>query len=983
MKKSYFKMLAIVALLVAGSGTKAYSTIWDAVWSADFSSEPTGLTYTVQETTPNSPTVSWNSGVLLYFQGDGSGQRSVDLKFAEDVFKVEEPWRLEFDFGCSSGNKTGNADGTSTIDFVTSTGVAFTMTWEADAEKVGIRYNDSQSQFTSGFPNDGTKKSTDAAKINNMSRFTIIGDETGVYLSIIDCNGKIYAEKRIQKTFAYPVSLGGKLGRAHSYMAIDNMEFSKPMADDELITNLNLNFTGTTEGNLTYILGEGEVAAGNLTGQFWNTNSDKQQGVQVTYAPSGEGNILRLANGNLTAELADWENIQPLDVVSVSFDLALGYSYRSPNNSTTIKALNSNGGTIFEEVFNAAREDLRSSTIGIPSDAVYYPLSQSESTYWNNRTHFEIVLDYANGTITGITTNESGYATLRTSSTIKMTEAQMVPIKSIYLSTDDMGHISHTNMLANLVVKTQKGDYSNARTVTYKYVTDKNEDITAHALAAGALVSATPAVGTTYTPVYPKEFTGTDYAYDYKYKSGGNQFTVTSDETITIVYSATAHPTTDVKVKYTLDGKTVKTVTIAKAYPEGKPLTYWVNKYLPIDGTLYETQAFSGSYQRDVEAKSQFSEKLTATEITNVVYFTEAEDIAGVTVGETPTRASNGKEGYTPIKQVDENNPMKKYEFVEVTTIAAGKYKLYMNGHNGNSLSKTGAFRIGETDSVLVFNIYNGTNIARESEEFVVEKASTLYFGCEGSSSAGVDYFYLVKTEDIADFVTIDETGFATFAATHDVDLRELPEDAAFYVEEKGFVDGVLVLTPAPAAVVPAGTGLIFAGTPGQTYEVLWVVEEEAEEDDDTTGDEAVGVDADDATDAEDGADGEGDADEEEKVEVTPISGNLLVGCLADTNLNASDDTYVMVNNNNAAEFHLVAESTMVAAGNAYLKLPESLKGKSVLYLFYGEGDPTAINAPEAVAPASSGIYYNLAGQRVQNPVKGIYIVDGKKVLVK
>ena len=34
-------------------------------------------------------------------------------------------------------------------------------------------------------------------------------------------------------------------------------------------------------------------------------------------------------------------------------------------------------------------------------------------------------------------------------------------------------------------------------------------------------------------------------------------------------------------------------------------------------------------------------------------------------------------------------------------------------------------------------------------------------------------------------------------------------------------------------------------------------------------------------------------------------------------------------------------------------------------------------------AAASEGVYYNLNGQRVNAPVKGIYIKDGKKVLVK
>ena len=44
--------------------------------------------------------------------------------------------------------------------------------------------------------------------------------------------------------------------------------------------------------------------------------------------------------------------------------------------------------------------------------------------------------------------------------------------------------------------------------------------------------------------------------------------------------------------------------------------------------------------------------------------------------------------------------------------------------------------------------------------------------------------------------------------------------------------------------------------------------------------------------------------------------------------------------------------------------------------------DATAINAVKSNV-VENGTYYNLAGQRVNNPTKGLYIVNGKKVIVK
>ena len=1069
MRKFYFRMLAVV-LLLAGNGIKAYSTIWKSAWSTNFSSMPNGITATVQEVSEADtlkPTVGLSNGTLLFFQGDGAEPRDVNLAFSKDVFGVETPWKLEFDFGCSAGNDLAYySDAISTISFMMATGNeepdtvdAFIMRWYPGEEAVEIYYNKNSSRFTSGFPNDGTKKGEDEAKIDKMSRFTITGDETGVYLSIVDCNGKTYNAKRILKELAYPVSLGGKLGKAHSYMALDNMQFSVARADDESdITNLNLTFNGKTAGNLQYILGKDEVAADTLLrGQFWSTASDGQPGVSVYQTKTDS--LLYMANGNLTAELANVDKIQPLDIMNVSFDLALGYSTRSDDRDFVIKALNSNGNTVFEEVFNTRKESRRKSTLGVTSDAVYYPTGGGTAG-WGNNTHFDIVLDYANGTIT-TTTKSFGAPVPLTTSVVKMTDEQKAaPIKSLYFDSGDMGRSSNANMLDNVVVKTIKGDYSNTKTITYKYVDEDSKDITAAALAAGGLTTATPAIGTTYTPQYPQTFNDADYLYDYQYKTGGDAFTVTADATVTIVYAQAAHPTTNVKVQYKLDGNTVKSETVAKDYPVGKPLTYWVNKYVLIDGTLYKTEQQANYYQRDVEAQSSFTEKLTA-DVKGVTYFMEAEDIEGVKQANSPTRASKGKMAYTAIPQPKEEpkeepkaeeaegdteeaegegadkeeepkEPAPTYEMVKALHISAGKYKLYAWAHNGNNSAHKVSFAIAngeKLEKVLFkiydgvfepeFSIYNGNNRSFESEEFLVPQGTDLYFGCEGSSSAGVDYFYLIRTEEIADLVTVGETGYITYAPSKPVDLRVLPENVAYYVDEKGFDDGVLTLTPAPAVIVPEGTGLIITGQPGETIELLWKeVKQEEPEGDKAEGEgdnatepgatdkPAAADETEDKAEETEGEEGDGEAEEEEQEEelevATPIEGNLLVGCVKNTTVNAADDTYFL--SDQSAMFLRVTESRTIPAGQAYLKLPATIEGDDFIYIYYDgfekpnfdpepepepepdpedptDPEPDAISTPEAqTAPV---VYYNLAGQRVQNPVKGVYIVDGKKVLVK
>ena len=65
-------------------------------------------------------------------------------------------------------------------------------------------------------------------------------------------------------------------------------------------------------------------------------------------------------------------------------------------------------------------------------------------------------------------------------------------------------------------------------------------------------------------------------------------------------------------------------------------------------------------------------------------------------------------------------------------------------------------------------------------------------------------------------------------------------------------------------------------------------------------------------------------------------------------------------------------------AGVIYLELPS---GARVLEMNLEDGDVTAIETVKS--EKADGQYYNLAGQRVAQPTKGLYIVNGRKVVVK
>ena len=105
---------------------------------------------------------------------------------------------------------------------------------------------------------------------------------------------------------------------------------------------------------------------------------------------------------------------------------------------------------------------------------------------------------------------------------------------------------------------------------------------------------------------------------------------------------------------------------------------------------------------------------------------------------------------------------------------------------------------------------------------------------------------------------------------------------------------------------------------------------------------------------------------------------NLLVGVLEDTQVTAG--SFVLMNGTKGVGFYkTTAESFTVGANTAYIPATTSAR------TFIGFDFDNTTTAIEGVATvkANSGEIYNLQGQRVTKATKGLYIVNGKKVMVK
>lgn len=93
-------------------------------------------------------------------------------------------------------------------------------------------------------------------------------------------------------------------------------------------------------------------------------------------------------------------------------------------------------------------------------------------------------------------------------------------------------------------------------------------------------------------------------------------------------------------------------------------------------------------------------------------------------------------------------------------------------------------------------------------------------------------------------------------------------------------------------------------------------------------------------------------------------------------------DSYVVGIKNGTSALYRVNSTVSCAPFRAYFVLPaESPVKGNVLNMIF-EGAETAINAVES-QESGCGQTYNLAGQRVRSPKKGLYIIGGKKVIIK
>ena len=191
------------------------------------------------------------------------------------------------------------------------------------------------------------------------------------------------------------------------------------------------------------------------------------------------------------------------------------------------------------------------------------------------------------------------------------------------------------------------------------------------------------------------------------------------------------------------------------------------------------------------------------------------------------------------------------------------------------------------------------------------------------------------------DEITIKDIGKTTWCSEYDLDFRNVEGIKAYTAT--GYNDVTKTIWLTRVTEVPAGTGLLVKGDAG-TYKIP-------------------------------------------HVSVRAAYANWFVGNLGDaikieetdgdkTNyyLSGKDGTFVSVNG-----------SANIGKNKAYLQLPTSVFGgtRSIGISYDDEDGTTSIKDLTPALSEGEGAWYTLQGQRVAKPGKGLYIKNGKKVIVR
>ena len=409
------------------------------------------------------------------------------------------------------------------------------------------------------------------------------------------------------------------------------------------------------------------------------------------------------------------------------------------------------------------------------------------------------------------------------------------------------------------------------------------------------------------------------------YSAGVSTVTLADDQSAKLLSPAST-------IKYKIDDGEEQTYSTAINVSDGKTLKYWSVAAGYTDspkGSVFaaapnsDVVIVSENYVGVVSSDNNLS--LAAGEGYRQMYYNEGANLVSGSL-----LASNINSGvYYMMYRANGLYSASGWNLA-IPNLQAGDY-ITINGITGNA-----AFEINSASN-LTADLWNTT--AGSKYCYTVNSDGQVTF-----TMARYGYLQSITIQRASVSVTLDAGGYATFASPYALNVASMTASSGDVTAYKAAVDGTVAKFTALDQSIPANTGILLKGDANATVTIPVV------------------------------ASG------------TAVDGNVFQVNPTGAALGADDANYYFAMKKDEATLTFAPftpEGFAFPASKAYLKVSKTNFGGSARELSISfDDDVTSIRSIDNGKLAKDN-YYDLQGRKVAQPQKGLYIVNGRKVVVK
>jgi len=409
------------------------------------------------------------------------------------------------------------------------------------------------------------------------------------------------------------------------------------------------------------------------------------------------------------------------------------------------------------------------------------------------------------------------------------------------------------------------------------------------------------------------------------YDNYEGSFTVDgANPSVSFTMTAKTRYTFKVNAVNSVGGAVLKTIYEDADSYEGKTHNMVYPKYLTGANNIVTYSKDNNTYgeSKTAQAKDEtYTVSYTAYE--GVAYFVEVEDVVSSTAYSSWNCSNGGAvRGFTTAKDIFTIPEAGNYDVTYAACNNNVSYDMAVTlSKNETEIATKSDFKSISINFIKTTGIVTNSNISLAKDDVLKLTPST--------TNAIVDYMFIELKHLPA---TITAAGWSTLYTPYALDFSGTGLTAY-----TATCDGTKV-TLTPVENVPANTGVVLKGA-ANTYNIPVIASS------------------------------------------STAKGDLKGSATDAKAFDESYNYYYLAMNDANAQFKKLTSGGSIAAGKAYLQLDKATSARELSVSF--EEDVTAISSVELSQDKMQNEFFDLQGRRVAQPTKGMYIVNGKKVIIK